>query len=143
MTQRAQTQEQRTVLFVDDDEIVLRSIERGLMDESYKKLFAKSCKQALEILQQEKVHVVVTDMLMPEMTGLELLSIVREKHPKIIRIILSGYMQDDALQNAVNQEEIYEFIPKPWKLGGEEFETVIQQALKHYNSQLNTAGMQN
>jgi len=143
MFMREKTEEQRTVLFVDDDEIVLRSLERGLLDEPYNKLFAKNCKEALEILQQEEVHVIVTDMIMPEMTGLELLRIVREKYPKIIRIVLSGYMHDTTLQEAIDQEEIFKFIPKPWKLGGEEFETVIQQALDHYNLQLNAAGRQN
>ncbi len=53
--------EMRTVLFVDDDEAILHSLERGLLDEPYNKLFAKSCKEALEILQQEEVHVIVTD----------------------------------------------------------------------------------
>ena len=65
--------EKRTVLFVDDDEMVLRSLERGLLDESYNKLFVKSCKEALEVIKREEVHVIVADMCMPEMSGLELL----------------------------------------------------------------------
>ena len=140
MKWRSKTEEKRTVLFVDDDEIVLRSIERGLFDEPYDKLFAKSCEEALEILQQKEVHVIITDMIMPEMTGLELLSIVRQKYPHTIRLVLSGYMQDDTLQQAIKQGEIFRFIPKPWKLGGQEFETAIQQALEHYNLQLKAAG---
>ncbi len=62
--------EKKTVLFVDDDEEILRSLERGLLDESYNKLFAKSGKEALETLKRTKVHAIVTDMLMPEMSGL-------------------------------------------------------------------------
>lgn len=128
-------EEQRTVLFVDDDEIVLRSLERGLLDEPYNKLFAKSCKEALEILEREEVHVIVTDMLMPEMNGLEFLKVVREKYPQIVRLVLSGYMHDTELQTAINQKEIFMFIPKPWKLSGQEFEKVIRQAIDHYNLQ--------
>jgi two-component system response regulator HupR/HoxA len=128
-------EEQRTVLFVDDDEVVLRSLERGLLDEPYNKLFAKSCKEALEILQREEVHVIVTDMLMPEMNGLEFLRVVKETYPQIIRLVLSGYMQDTELQTAINQKEIFTFIPKPWKLSGQEFEKVIRQAIDHYNLQ--------
>jgi len=64
--------ETRTVLFVDDDEIVLQSLERGLLDESYNKLFVKNCQEAFEILKQEAVHVIVADMYMPEMNGEEL-----------------------------------------------------------------------
>ncbi len=127
--------EKRTVLFVDDDEIVLQSLERGLLDESYNKLFVKSCKEALEILQREEVHVIVTDMRMPEMTGLELLRIVREEHPHIIGMVLSGYEQDAALKMAVEQGEILRLITKPWKLGEADFEILVRGAINHYNLQ--------
>jgi len=127
--------EKRTVLFVDDDEIVLQSLERGLLDEPYNKLFVKSCKEALEILQREEVHVIVTDMRMPDMTGLELLRIVRKDYPHIIGIVLSGYEQDTTLQTAVDQGEIFMLIPKPWKLGELDFETLVRRAVDHYNLQ--------
>jgi len=60
------------------------------LDESYNKLFVKSCKEALEILQREKmnVHVIVTEMRMPEMTGLELLRIARKEYPNITGRVL-------------------------------------------------------
>ena len=125
--------ENRTVLFVDDDEIVLQSLERGLLDEPYNKLFVKSCKEALEILQREEVHVIVTDMRMPEMTGLELLRTVRKEYPHIIGMVLSGYEQDTTLQTAVEQGEIFWLIPKPWKLGEVGFETFVRRAIDHYN----------
>ncbi|MBW7990783.1 MAG: response regulator [Planctomycetes bacterium] len=125
--------EKRTVLFIDDDVIVLQSLERGLMDESYNKFFAKSGKEALEILQQEEVHVIVTDMCMPEMTGLELLGTVKKEHPDIIGVVLSGYDQDTDLQTAVDQGEIFKLIMKPWKLGETNFEKIVMQAVDHYN----------
>jgi DNA-binding NtrC family response regulator len=125
--------QKRTVLFVDDDVIVLQSLERGLMDESYNKFFAKTCEEALEILQQEEVHVIVTDMCMPEMTGLELLRTVRKEHPDIIGIVLSGYDKDADLQTAVDQGEIFKLIMKPWKLGGTNFEKIVIQAVDQYN----------
>ena len=62
--------EKRTVLFVDDEEKILKSLKRGLIDEPYRTLFADSGKEALEILGQQEVQVVVTDMRMPEMNGL-------------------------------------------------------------------------
>jgi len=130
-------QEKRTVLFVDDDEIVLRSIKRGFLDELYNQLFAKSGQEALEILQREEVHVIVTDMCMPEMDGLELLRIVREMYPHIVKIVLSGYTDMSVLQTEFNQGEIFEFVPKPWKLEAD-FKKVIRQALDHYILQGNT-----
>jgi len=128
--------EKRTVLFVDDDEIVLRSIERGFLDENelLNQLFAKSSQDALEILQREEVHVIVTDMRMPGMDGLELLKIVREMYPHIVGIVLSGYTEMATLQKAVNQGEIFKFIPKPWKLEGD-FKKVVLKAIEHYNLQ--------
>ena len=125
--------ENRTVLFIDDDVIVLQSLERGLLDESYNKLFAKTCEEANEILQRKEVHVIVTDLCMPEMNGLELLRTVRKEHPDIIGIILSGYDKDTDLQTAVDQGEIFKLIMKPWKLGGTNFEKIVLQAVEQYN----------
>jgi len=127
--------EKRTVLFVDDDEIVLQSLERGLLDESYNKLFCKSGIEALKIIQQEEVHVVVTDMCMPEMTGIELLREARKEYPYVVGIVLTGYDQDAELKNAAGQGEIFKFITKPWKFGGLDFELLIRQAIDNYNLQ--------
>jgi CheY-like chemotaxis protein len=135
MKWKQKTVEKRTVLFVDDDETVLQSLERGLLDESYNKLFVKSCKEALEILQREQVHVIVADMRMPEMTGLELLRTIRKEYPHIIGMVLSGYEQDTALKTAVEKGEIFRLIPKPWKFGGLDFETLVRKAVDAYNLQ--------
>ena len=135
MFRKKQTIEKRTVLFVDDDEAILRSLERGLLDESYNKLFAKSSKEALKILKRKKVHVLVTDMCMPEMTGLELLRIARKEYPNITGMILTGYELDTELQNAVEQGELFWLIPKPlWKLGGK-FERLVRRALNRSDLQ--------
>lgn len=125
----------RAVLFVDDDVIVLQSLERGLLDESYNKLFAKNSEEALEILQREEVQVMVTDMCMPEMNGLELLRAARKEHPDIIGIVLSGYEQDPDLQTAVNEGEVFKVITKPWKLGETNFEKIVRQAIDQYDLQ--------
>jgi two-component system response regulator HupR/HoxA len=124
--------EQRTVLFVDDEERLLNSLKRGLIDEPYKSLFANSGKEALEILKKHEVHVLVTDMRMPEMGGLDLLRIVKEEYPRIVRMVLSGYTQITTLLTAINQGEVYKFITKPWKLE-EEFKPSIRQAIEYYD----------
>ena len=126
--------EKRTVLFVDDEEKLLRSLKRGLMDEPYNSLFANSGKEALEILDNNDVHVLVTDMRMPEMGGLELLQRVKEDYPHIIRMVLSGYTQITTLLTAINEGEVYKFITKPWKLE-EEFKPAIRQAVEYYDLQ--------
>jgi DNA-binding NtrC family response regulator len=122
----------RTILFVDDEEKVLKALQRGLLDEPYSCLFANSGKEALDILEKNEVHVICTDMRMPEMNGLELLKIVKEKYPMIVRLVLSGYTQVGMLLTAINQGEIFKFITKPWKLE-EEFKLIIAQAVDYYN----------
>lgn len=127
--------EEIIVLFVDDDEIILQSLARGLLDEPYNKLFAKSCKEALEIIHQEKVHVIVVDMCMPEMSGIDLLRVARREQPDVTGIVLTGYEEDKELQNAVDQGEIFKVVPKPWKLGLVDLESLIRQAIDSYKLQ--------
>ena len=132
---------ERTVLFVDDDCVVLRSIARGLLDEPYNKCFARSGEEALEILRQQEVNVLVTDMRMPEMDGAELLKIVTKEYPHIVKMILSGYTNTTALTMAIQQEGVFKCIPKPWNLKeGEEFVAVIRLAIDRYNLQSEHAG---
>jgi len=126
--------EKRTVLFVDDEEKVLTSLKRGLLDEPYKTLFANSGKEALEILLRNQVHVIVTDMRMPEMSGLELLKAAKKEYPNVIRMVLSGYTQISTLLTAINQGEIFRFITKPWKLE-EEFKPAVREAVEYYDFQ--------
>ena len=124
--------EKRTVLFVDDEEKLLGSLKRGVLDEPYNTLFANSGKEALEVLKGNEVHILVTDMRMPEMSGLDLLRIVKQDYPHIVRMVLSGYTQISTLLTAINQGEIYKFITKPWKLE-EEFKPAIREAIEYYN----------
>jgi len=124
--------ERQKILFVDDEGRLLRSIERGMLDEPYHLLFAESGKDALKILAENEVHVLVTDIRMPEMTGLELLKLVKEQYPQIVRIVLSGYTQVTTLLTAINQGEIFRFITKPWKME-EDFKPAIRQAVEQYN----------
>lgn len=124
--------EKRTVLFVDDEEKILRSLKRGLMDEPYVSLFANSGQEALEILKQKEVHVLATDMRMPEMSGLDLLRIVKKEYPHIVRMVLSGYTKVSTLLTAINQGEIFKFITKPWQLE-EEFKPAVREAVEYYS----------
>ena len=124
--------EKRTILFVDDEVRLLRSLEQAMLDEPYDTLYAESGAEALKLLEDNEVHVIVTDMRMPEMSGLALLKIVKEKYPHIVRLVLSGYTQVTTLLTAINQGEIFRFITKPWKME-KEFKTVLEQAVEYYN----------
>lgn len=123
--------ESRVVLLVDDEKKLLDAFKRSLIGEPYKTLFAESGKKAIEILEQNEVHVIVTDMRMPEMSGLELLKTVMQEHPHIIRLVLSGAKETDVVLDAINQGQIFRYVTKPWK--HEEFKTIIRQAIEYYD----------
>lgn len=122
----------RKILFVDDEQQVLNSLKRELRKEPYQKLFANSPFEAIEILKMEKVHVIVSDMRMPQMTGLELLKLVKKEYPDVIRIVLSGYTQFSTILSAINSGDIFRYITKPWKFE-EDFLPTIRQAILMYN----------
>jgi CheY-like chemotaxis protein len=129
-----EVEEKRTVLFVDDDRAMLRSIERCLLDGPCNQLFAMSGEEALKILQKEEVHVIVTDMLMPDIGGLELSKFVKIMYPHIVRIVMSGYEDQDSVQQAIEQGIIVNFINKAWN-NKENFKEIIMEAIDRYNSQ--------
>ena len=125
--------EKRTVLFVDDEEDILRTIEKELQDEPYQMLFTTNGKEAFEVLQQNEVHVIVVDMRMPEMSGLDFLKVIKEEYPYIVRMVLSGYAQVTPLLTAINEREIFKYITKPWD-SDDELKVAIREAIDRYNS---------
>jgi len=134
MSGNKRTVEKRTVLFVDDEELILRSLKIAFLEEQFNQLFAESAQEALEILQKEQVHIIVTDIRMPGMDGIELLKIVREKYPHIIKIVFTGFMDTSALYTEFAEGEIFKILPKPWKLE-ECLREVIVNAIDNYNLQ--------
>jgi YesN/AraC family two-component response regulator len=126
---------EKTILFVDDEDKILRSIKRIMFDQKFNCLYAASGAEALDIIKGNEVHVLITDMRMPEMSGLELLRIVKAEQPQIVRIVLSGYTQINTLLAAINQGEILRYIKKPFE---EEQELLIalQDAFEYYEKAL-------
>lgn len=120
------------ILFVDDEERILNSIRRIMFSQPYTSLFATSGPEALSLLEENSdVGVLVTDMRMPEMTGLDLLRICKDKYPKMVRMVLSGYSHITTLLTAINQGEIYRYILKPWE-NEEELITAVEDAFEHH-----------
>lgn len=76
--------ERNSVLFVDDEMNILSAIRRAVVDEPFQAFFANSGKEALKIMEEREIAVLVTDMRMPEMDGLQLLKIVKEEYPATI-----------------------------------------------------------
>lgn len=122
----------RAVLFVDDEPNFLSAIKRVLADEPYEIYVTGSAKEALSILEKKDIQVIVADINMPGMSGIELLEIVREKYPYIIRLVISGQTDVDTVLDAINKGVIFRFIPKPWS-HDDELKIIILQAIEYYD----------
>ncbi|MDP2991793.1 MAG: ATPase, T2SS/T4P/T4SS family, partial [Deltaproteobacteria bacterium] len=120
-----------TILFVDDEENVLSALRRVFRRENYKALTAKGGIEALNILAQEPVQVVVSDFKMPEMDGAAFLRAVKDKYPQTIRIMLTGYADVGAIMGAVNEGAVYKFITKPWN--DDDLRLTVSLALEQYD----------
>ncbi len=101
------------VLLVDDDPSLTEGLKRRLRNEPYTILEAHSGEEALKILAERKVAVVVSDENMPGMTGTELMGRIRIEHPEVMRIILTGNASLEAALKAINEGQIYRFLVKP------------------------------
>ncbi len=75
---------------------------------------AENTTQAAEILADHWVQIILCDQRMPDMSGVEFLTLVREKWPDVIRIIISGYTEADDIISGLNEAGIYYYITKPW-----------------------------
>src|SRR5689334_8351130 len=102
------------VLIVDDDEHVRRALKRVLKRTGCALHEAPDAEHALALLAANAVHVVVSDYRMPGMSGVEFLRVVKERWPKVQRVLLTGQADTAAIEEAVNQSEIFRFIWKPW-----------------------------
>jgi DNA-binding NtrC family response regulator len=105
---------QRTILVVDDEEQILRALKRSLSREGFKVHPFSRPADALAALKEIKPEIVLSDHLMPEMTGLEFLKIVRNRAPDTCRIMLTGHAEMQTAIDAINLGEIYRFLLKPW-----------------------------
>ena len=109
-----QKPKERTLLLVDDEENILRSLTRALRRDGYQILTATSARDALELLGKNDVQVIISDQRMPETSGTEFLSRVKQMYPETVRMVLSGYTDLTAVTDAINRGAIYKFLTKPW-----------------------------
>ncbi len=104
----------RTLLLVDDEPHILSALTRMLRREGYNILSSTSPQEAFDLLAKHSVQVVISDQRMPEMSGTEFLSRVRQLYPDTVRIVLTGYTDLESVTGAINRGAIYKFLTKPW-----------------------------
>ncbi len=109
----ATAQPKRPILVVDDEPDMLRSLH-DLLRLRLRVHTAGSGAEAIQVLQEHPVHLVMTDQRMPQMTGVEFLRRVRCEHPEAIRMIFTGYADIKAVIDAINQGNVFRYVAKPW-----------------------------
>jgi DNA-binding NtrC family response regulator len=119
------------ILIVDDEPANLRTLARLFRDQ-YQVMTAGSGTEALEILDQHDVALLITDQRMPGMTGIELLKHTVSLRPQMVRMILTGYTDVEALVEAINCGAVYRYVTKPWN--NDELRLTVQRALEHFET---------
>jgi putative two-component system response regulator len=122
----------KTVLFVDDNNLTLETIKRLLGDcPDFRLLTAGSAVEALQIIHKEEIAVVVSDNIMPVISGLNFLSSLKKISPDTVKILMSGYADLSSALAAINRSEVYRYILKPWK--DEELISTVLDALDRFH----------
>ncbi len=118
------------ILVVDDEANTREAIKRTL-HKDFEVLEAEGGPEALAIVTaHDDITIVLTDERMPGMTGIELLTQIKQTHPKIVRVILSGQIELEGMMSAVNQASVHRFIMKPWD--NTFLRLQLQEALLHH-----------
>lgn len=105
---------QCSLLLVDDEPEILESLRRALRADGYELLTTTSPTEAIAILANRHVDILVTDLRMPDMSGLELVTHVRRNHPDVVRVLLTGFATLDSALEAINEGAVGRYLTKPW-----------------------------
>jgi len=119
-----------TLLIVDDEPDVCDSVH-DLLRREFRVLKAHSGQEGYRLMQEEEVHIIMTDQRMPQVSGVELLTKVKAKNPQAVRMLFTGYADLESIIAAINQGHVYQFLKKPWQ--PEELLEAVRQASVEYD----------
>ena len=116
------------ILYIDDEVINLELLQLTFMND-FEVLIAESAEKGLNLLAQNPdIHVLISDLKMPMMNGLDFIKVVKENHPDKVCMLLTGFMESDVMLEGFNKELIFRYIMKPWNK--EELKETILEALR-------------
>ncbi len=121
------------LLLVDDEPNVLNALKRIFRQENYKVLVANNAQEALELMADHPCEIVISDYMMPGITGGDLLYKIKELYPETIRIMLTGHADTGAVMSAIKEGAVYKFILKPWN--DDDLRVTVAVALEQYELQ--------
>jgi response regulator RpfG family c-di-GMP phosphodiesterase len=122
--------EKYCLLVVDDEPDVCDSVH-DLLRREFRVLKANSAAEGYRLIQQEEVHIIMTDQRMPQITGVEFLTNAKARNPRAVRILFTGYSDLESIIAAINQGHVYQFLKKPWQ--PEELQLAVRQAATEYD----------
>jgi DNA-binding NtrC family response regulator len=125
-------QSKRPILIVDDEAEILHSL-RGLLRMEFEVHTAQSGRDAVKVLEQEPIHVILSDQRMSDMAGVELLNRARGERPGAIRVMFTGYTDIKAVIEAINRGQIFRYLAKPWE--PDTLLAVLREAGEAYDQQ--------
>jgi DNA-binding NtrC family response regulator len=105
------------ILFVDDERLILNALRRTLTKEGFELHFTSDPMSTAKLVGEHKIDIVVSDYIMPEMSGVEVLSLIARLHANTARIMMTGQADRTATIRAINEGSIERFIEKPWDDG--------------------------
>ncbi len=124
------TEQKHCLLVVDDEPDLVQSLQ-DLLRRDYRVLGATRAAEGLQILEREKVHIVMSDQRMPEMSGIEFLKRLRLDYPDTVRLLFTAYSDLKTVTEAINQGSVYRYITKP--IDDQELRGILRQAAEHYD----------
>jgi len=116
------------ILCVDDEPNVLKSLRRLFRGADYVIHLAESGAKGLEVLAEQAIDLIISDMRMPQMDGAEFLTQAAERWPDRVRILLTGYADIESTIAAVNNGKIYSYCSKPWE--DDELKALVAKAIE-------------
>lgn len=118
------------LLIIDDEPNVCDSVH-DLLRRDFRVLKAHSAEEGYRLMQEEEVHIVMSDQRMPQISGVELLTKLKTRYPQAVRMLFTGFADLESVISAINQGHVFQFIRKPWQ--PEELLVAVQQAADEFD----------
>lgn len=119
----------KKVLYVDDEVINLELFKINFRND-FDVVVADSAAKGLEILQREEINVIVSDLKMPHMNGIDFIERIKKQNPHKVCILLTAFLESEVMLRAINEELVYRYIMKPWKK--DELREIISSAFRRF-----------
>jgi len=117
------------LLIIDDEIEITKSIARQFR-KKYQVFSATSAKEGMAIMEKEHIQVILSDQRMPDMTGVDFFSVIKDKYPDALKLLITGYSDIEAVIGAINEGQVFRYVTKPWN--PIELESIVKEAFEKY-----------